>query len=61
MIRVLRKFGSWILDIVLVRPPHVELGPEIPPDPPPWDVPLDQTIEGVRWEDERHRFERDKA
>ena len=61
MIKRLKKIPSWILDIVLLRPYEIEPRPEIEPDPPPWDVPLDQTIAGVRWEDERKRFERDKV
>lgn len=61
MIKLLTRIGTWILDIVLLRPYRIEPGPEIKPDPPPWDVPLDQTIAGVRWEDERDRFERDRV
>jgi hypothetical protein len=61
MMKLLRRFGRWVMDVVLLRPYEIEPAPEIEPDPPPWDVPLDQTIAGVRWEDERERYERAKA
>jgi hypothetical protein len=44
----LRKISTWVLDIVLVRPYRIDPPPEVQPDPPPWDVPLDQTIGHLR-------------
>ena len=52
MIKWLKKIPSWILDIVLLRPYEVDPGPKVTPNPPPWDVPLDQTTAGMRYEDE---------
>jgi hypothetical protein len=50
MIALMKKIGTWILDIALLRPPPLGPGPKATANPPPWDVPLDQTEAPMHYE-----------
>jgi len=50
MIELLKKIVTWVLDIVLLRPPRIGPPPKVKPDVPPWDVPLDQTEAQFRYQ-----------
>ena len=39
----------WIDKILLIRPWHDYPEPKATPNPPPWDVPLDQTTPQMRY------------
>jgi hypothetical protein len=43
MVKRLKKIPTWILDIILLRPYPIDPEIKARPNPPPWDVPLDQT------------------
>jgi hypothetical protein len=40
----------WIEKILLLRPWHDYPEPKATPNPPPWDVPLDQTSAPIHYQ-----------
>jgi hypothetical protein len=50
MIRRLKTIGCWLEKLLLLRPWHDYPEPKAIADPPPWDVPLDQTTAPIHVE-----------